>query len=132
MTTRRLILDLSQPLPLELFADPIDAAIVLSLFSDARAPDSEALPDPRGWWGDALAEHAGDTWGGQLWLLARRAKNVPETLRRAEDYARDALKWMVADGVSSTLAVAASDLGNETMLLAITLDGITINLEVSP
>ncbi|MTD32419.1 hypothetical protein GKE73_01290 [Paludibacterium sp. dN 18-1] len=61
MTTRRLCLDLSKPLPLELFADPIDAAIVLSLFSDSRAPATEKRIDPRGWWGDALAEQPGDT-----------------------------------------------------------------------
>ncbi|WP_230368830.1 phage GP46 family protein [Paludibacterium denitrificans] len=69
--------------------------------------------------------------GSRLWLLASRAKNVPETLRNAENDAKESLKWMVDDGVTSTLTVSASDLGNETLRLAITIDGITLNLEIT-
>ena len=70
----RITLDLSQPLPLALFADPIDSAIVLSLFCDARALAEDRQPDPRGWWGDALAGQPFDRWGSRLWLLAQRAR----------------------------------------------------------
>ncbi|WP_029770710.1 phage GP46 family protein [Pseudogulbenkiania sp. MAI-1] len=124
----RLLIDLAEPLPLELFADPIDAAIVLSLFCDARALPQDQQGDPRGWWGDALASQSGDRWGGRLWLLARRAKNVPETLRLAEDYTREALQWLLDDQVASAIDVTASALSSEAMKLAITIDDKTLEV----
>lgn len=128
--TTTLTIDLTQPLPLEIFADPLASAIILSLFCDARASPTDKQSDPRGWWGDALAANLNDIWGSRLWLLMSRAKAISETLRSAEEYATAALAWMVSDGIASSLAVSASDLGNETMLLAINLGEITYNLEV--
>ncbi|OQS32464.1 phage GP46 family protein [Chromobacterium haemolyticum] len=129
--SRRLVIDLSAPLPLALFADPIDSAIVLSLFCDARALAEDRQPDPRGWWGDALAGQPFDRWGSRLWLLAQRAKDVPATLRDAEFYAGEALTWMLDDGVAQSLKVTAHSAGNETLLLSIVIDGREIQLEVS-
>lgn len=127
MTTRKILIDLTEPLPLALLADPVDGAIVLSLFCDAR--DDAANPaDPRGWWGDALS--AGDRWGGRLWTLARRAKHTTETLRQAEDLAREALRWLLDDNEANTLSVNASAAPNETLLLAIAIDGQRIDLEI--
>lgn len=123
-----LVIDLAEPLPLELFADPIDAAILLSLFCDARALPQDLQDDPRGWWGDALASQSGDRWGGRLWLLASRAKNVPETLRLAEDYAREALQWLLDDQVASEINVTASAMSSEKLKLAITIDDKTLEL----
>ncbi|OWY40076.1 hypothetical protein CEK28_04895 [Xenophilus sp. AP218F] len=130
MTTRKLAIDLSAPLPLTLFADPIDSAIVLSLFCDARALPEDKQADPRGWWGDVLADQPYDRWGSRLWLLASRAKNVPQTLRDAEHYAREALQWMLDDGAARSLDVRASAVGNETLLLSIVMDGNAVELEV--
>ncbi|AUH51212.1 hypothetical protein CXB49_10520 [Chromobacterium sp. ATCC 53434] len=129
--SRRLVIDLSAPLPLALFADPIDSAIVLSLFCDARALPDDRQADPRGWWGDVLADVPYDRWGSRLWLLAQRAKNTPQTLRDAAHYAREALQWMVDDGVARSLDVSARAAGDETLLLTIALDGSAINLEVT-
>ncbi len=127
MTTRKILIDLTEPLPLALLADPVDGAIVLSLFCDAR--DDAANPtDPRGWWGDALSD--GDRWGGRLWTLARRAKHTTETLRQAEDLAREALRWLLDDNEANTLSVSASAAANETLLLAIAIDGQRIDLEI--
>lgn len=131
MTTRKILIDLTEPLPLALLADPVDGAIVLSLFCDAR--DDAANPaDPRGWWGDALSDskHPGDRWGGRLWTLARRAKHTTETLRQAEDLAREALRWLLDDNEATTLSVQASAAPNETLLLAIAIDGQRIDLEI--
>lgn len=108
-----LVIDLAEPLPLELFADPIDAAILLSLFCDARALPQDLQDDPRGWWGDELAS---------------RAKNVPATLRLAEDYTREALQWLLDDQVASSIDVTASALSSEMMKLAITIDDKTLEL----
>ena len=41
-----------------------------------------------------------------LWLLARE-KRTPAVLARAELYVREALQWLVDDGVASAIAVAA-------------------------
>jgi len=81
--------------------------VVTSLFTDARAEQREVESgegDLRGWWGDAL--EAGEIWGGKLWLLDR-LKTLNENLRRAEDFARGSLNWMLQDGVASVIRVSA-------------------------
>ena len=57
------------------------SAILLSLFSDARAQPGDVAEDedPRGYWGDALTE--GDRFGSRLWLLERSKQ--PPTSRYA-------------------------------------------------
>ncbi len=93
--------------------DGLETAIVVSLFTDRLAAEGDELPpqadgavDRRGWWGDSYAELAGDRIGSRLWLLAR-AKQVPATLRLAEQYAAEALQWLVDDGVASAVTTAA-------------------------
>lgn len=95
-------------------------AIMISLFSDARAPDEADLPeagqDRRGWWGDVLAGDAGpqagsaadaNRIGSLLWLLAR-SKVTPQVLAQASQYAEEALAWLVRDGVARAVRVTAS------------------------
>lgn len=127
MIIRRVVVDLTEPLPLAVLADPVDGAIILSLFCDAR--DDTANPfDPRGWWGDALSD--GDRWGGRLWTLASRAKRTADTMRTAEELASEALLWLVKDGDAGAVSVASSAPDAETLLLAITIDGQRIDLEI--
>jgi phage gp46-like protein len=80
----------------------MDTAIILSLFCDARADEDDVLPFPgadrRGWWGDAYAAVPGDVVGSKLWLLSRSGASQ-QTATRAQQYAEDALAWMVTDGV---------------------------------
>jgi phage gp46-like protein len=82
--------------------------IVISLFTDRQAQPDDALPDtsgdPRGWWGDLDATVP---IGSRLWLL-ERAKQTNETLQRANDYVKEALQWLIDDGV-----VAAFDILTE-------------------
>lgn len=119
-----------QSITLAQMADPLIAAILISLFSDARLPDGVAADslkdDPRGWWGDALD---GDSTGSLLWLLAR-TKKTQETLRSAEDYARQSLRWLVDDGIAETLTVVAASSG-EVLTLAIVIDGVVTDIEVT-
>jgi len=108
------------------------AAVVISLFTDARARPEDFLPDDarvpgeaaaygasgadlardrRGWWGDLVpprqaAEMAEHRTGSRFWLLSRE-KQTPETLRRAEEYAREALEWLIADGIARAVQVTA-------------------------
>lgn len=74
------------------------SAVLISIFSDRRAtPDdvvAYGLADARGWWADTATQQL----GSRLWLL-HRAKQWPETLRRASDYISEGLQWLVDDGV---------------------------------
>lgn len=88
--------------------DGLDTAVVMSLFTDARASDDDDIPDgtddKRGWWADAYLDQP---FGSKLWLLSR-AKELPETLLRAEHYAKQALQWLVDDGVAREVTAEAS------------------------
>ncbi|MGE4528578.1 MAG: phage GP46 family protein [Rhodospirillaceae bacterium] len=93
----------------------LQTAVVISWFTDARAPEGVELPegatDRRGWWGDVVAPSNVPTdrpWttGSLLWLLSRE-KQTAETARRARDYAADALAWMTSLGVALSVDVTA-------------------------
>ena len=128
-TVNKIRLDLNQPIPLELHADPITSAIVLSLFCDRRAID-EFGHTRGGWWGDALAEQEGDQWGSARWVN-NRAINTDFYLRREEDADRSALQWLIDDGVCQSVDVQAFDAGHEVMGIRIALDGVNYELEVA-
>lgn len=88
----------------------LETSVMLSLFSDRRAESGDPLPDGeqdrRGWWGDSHPVVEGDRFGSRLWLLAR-AKPTEDTRVRAEEYAREALQWMLDDRVASRVDVTA-------------------------
>lgn len=115
-------------------------AILISLFSDARAPEDAELPergdDRRGWWGDSYATDAGPDAGSArdpqrigslLWLL-RRAKVTSQTLLTARQYAEQALAWLVRDGVASAVRVvteaqfAAGSATSELLAIGVEID----------
>lgn len=82
-------------------------AIMVSLFSDGRAPDGFELPegedDPRGWWPDTPE----DRFGSLLWTLARE-KATPEVAARARETARRALAWLEDEEIAERVEVTAS------------------------
>ena len=87
----------------------IHTAVLLSLFTDRRAEDDDKPPsgddtDRRGWWGDQFAVVEGDRYGSRLWLLDRE-KITNELARRAEEYVREALAWMIEDRVAVSIDV---------------------------
>jgi phage gp46-like protein len=93
----------------DILTDPgLETAVVISLFSDNRAGEHDELPatetDRRGWWGSGLE---GEEIGSKLWLLCRE-KQMQSVVRRAEEYARTALKWLVTDKVARTVNVTGS------------------------
>lgn len=95
----------------DLEGDPgLKTAVIVSLFTDARAASDDELPpgetDRRGWWGDLLAGGDGDRIGSRFWLLARE-KQLPEVLAKAEEYAAEALQWLVDDGIAKAVEVSA-------------------------
>lgn len=95
----------------------LQTAVLLSLFSDARADTDDVVPDgtddPRGWWGDP-------DLGSKLWLRMR-AKRTPQLLPLVVDDVRTALKWLIDDHVVGSIDVsaewtAASTLGCQVVL----------------
>ena len=88
--------------------DGLETAVILSLFSDARAKDDDALPlgqtDRRGWWADAYPAADDDRFGSRLWLL-RAAKQLQQSLNTSKQYAEEALAWLIADGVARSVDV---------------------------
>lgn len=94
-----------------LSTDPgLETAVVISLFTDRRAENDDTLPDwsgdRRGWWADVYSEYENDRIGSRLWQLARE-KTMPSVLERAKEYAREALTWMIEDGLVAELLVEA-------------------------
>ena len=75
-------------------------------------------PDRQGWWGDTFAVVDGDRIGSRLWLLQRQ-KVLPATLKRAEAYAREALKWLTDDAVVSRIEVTAERGGVDQLTLSV-------------
>jgi phage gp46-like protein len=104
-----------------LSGDDLVTATLISLFTDRSATPTDKLPDGttdrRGWWGDIAQT---PPIGSRLWLLAR-AKLMPATAAIAKGYVRDALQWLIDDGVASSIDVAASILLPRTLAVTLTI-----------
>lgn len=107
--------------------DPLHRAVVISLFTWARASDSDPVDDGElhGYWGDSFPDTAGDRIGSKLWLLRRRTL-TDATVRDALSYARDALVWMTADEVVDRVDVLAERKGADriNMRVVLSADGV--------
>lgn len=99
------------------------SAVIVSLFTDRRAAADDELPagdgDRRGWWADAWPEIDGDLIGSRLWLL-RRSKQIADVPSKAQEYAEEALAWMIDDGIATAIAVEAEQV--DTGLLGIRVE----------
>lgn len=98
----------------------LTTAVLLSLFTDRRGEDDDQPPsgdprDRRGWWADEFADTEGDRFGSRLWLLDR-AKRTRETARRAEEYVREALAWMIEDRVVASIDVEVEATGRALLI----------------
>ena len=90
--------------------DGLDTAVALSLWTDRLANEDDELPandgSRRGWWGDAflprLTNGNPDRIGSRLWLLARALQTL-QTAQLAQAYCQEALRWMVDDGVATSV-----------------------------
>ena len=107
----------------------MSTAVILSLFTDRRAGIDDTLPlrqtDRRGWVGDefvgaglglgagigsglgsSLGSSSNDAWGSGLWLLAA-GKATANVLELARFSAREALAWLLRDGIASRIDCTA-------------------------
>lgn len=106
--------------------DGLQTAIIISLFTDARANDDDKLPmgmtDRRGWLGDDFGaggiNAAQDVYGSRLWLFYQ-GKVQPDVLEGARFAAEQSLQWMLRDGVASRIEVSAQWVGERGDRLAV-------------
>lgn len=98
------------------------SAVIDSLFTDRRADADDDVPDGttdrRGSWMDNYADVSGDQMGSRLWLL-HRATTLPAVLVEAEQYAREALAWMIDDGVAHAVTVTAERVNGHVLGLRV-------------
>lgn len=116
-------------------ADDADlrTAVIVSLFTDRLAKADDRLPDDttqrRGWWADSDAD---GLIGSRLWLLCRE-KRTEQTRQRAIEYCKEALQWLIDDGVARAVEVEAQWNGIDRLDLLVTVsrnDGRAIELRL--
>lgn len=110
--------------------DGFDSAIWVSLFTDARAPESivRKPEDRRGWIGNLASPVENRDLGGLLWLTDQRRLNQ-DTLNEVVDYARQSLNWFVEDSIAKSITVSGEIIPLQGIRLAIiikTPDGNTV------
>jgi phage gp46-like protein len=95
----------------------LKSAVIVSLYTDRRADADDAIPDGtddrRGWWAEPQI-------GSRLWLLARE-KETADVLARAQEYAREALAWLVEDGAAAAVEVSAAWVRRGVLGLTVTI-----------
>jgi phage gp46-like protein len=86
--------------------DDLATAVLISLFTDRLALPSDPTTDGdrRGWWGDTGGDSTQYPIGSRLWLLDR-VKGPEDVPQRAQDYAAEALQWLIDDGVVASFNI---------------------------
>lgn len=99
----------------------LETACLVSLFSDALAtPDfvpTDGTTDRRGWWADYYGDQP---LGTNLWQLDR-AKTTRANLGLAQSTTRQALQWLIDDGVVADIIVNTQWVTRSMMGIAVAL-----------
>nr|DAF65141.1 MAG TPA: hypothetical protein [Myoviridae sp. ct2AC8] len=121
------IIDINN-LDIETVSDELLQAILIAVFTDARAADDE-LPEyvkgsRGGWFGDKVetiinGKQTSFSWGSKLWML-KRAKMTEDEAGLAELLIQDSLTPLNNAGVIDENTVTVKKSGN-TLILTITL-----------
>lgn len=116
--------------------DPLETAVLISLLTDRLVTPAE-VPEGTsrgGWWGSAFPYVAGDVEGSRLWSLLVRGRDDRVALLAAADHAREALAWLLEDGLADAVSAAAErlDSGRIALDVTITVSGVgrTLRYEV--
>lgn len=99
--------------------NPLVRALIISLFSWRRANPDDDVDDVMGWWADTYNQD-GDLTGSRLWELLRQ-KITQTALAAAGEYCREALEWLVADGVASEVTATAERSGFDQVDIVVTV-----------
>lgn len=96
----------------------LESALDISILGEARANESEIIipQNRRGWWGSAIL---GYEQGSKLWLLSQ-ARKTEENRILSEQYAYQALQWMLDDNIAKEITVN-SEFTSEGILIKIKL-----------
>lgn len=96
-------------------------AIEVSLFSDARASESQvSVPQyRRGWIGDVATPIDGQNYGSLLWLV-EQARLTQRTLNDCITFARQSLQWMIDQEIATDVQVEGSIIPSQGIELKIT------------
>jgi len=98
--------------------DDLQSAIYISLFTDRRAREDDSYDgdDRKGWWGDSGADYQ---IGSRIWLL-RRSKLSTAVANSAASYAKEALQWLIDDGVIASVSITTQIVYPSRLYMAIT------------
>lgn len=111
--------------------DAMDTALIVSIFSDARATAAEVQQAGRrrGWIGDVSSDVPERIFGSKLWLL-EQSPLTSVTESQARDYVAQSLAWLVEDGAATDVSVDSNvSGGNIDLAIDITaVDGVTSSL----
>lgn len=92
--------------------DGLDTAILVSMFVDKRAAESE-VPEAslrRGWIGNEQNADPNYELGSKLWLLYQ-SRSTREILNRSIDLLKGALLWMIEDSLVKDISVSGTRSG---------------------
>lgn len=103
-------------------ADSFDTAIVVSLFTHARADPSEvALPERRrGWAGNEYTP--GFEIGSTLWVPLEQGRLRRTELNAIEDGAREGLAWFVEQGLAVRISGVRATITAAGAVLELTIE----------
>lgn len=87
-----------------LSGDQLDTAILVSMFTDARAASYEIVRPGlrRGWVGDLELDDE-ESYGSKLWLLEQE-RLTPIIVSKAADVLKSCLSWMISDRIAMSIA----------------------------
>lgn len=102
--------------------DGFETAIIISLFTDARAPSSvvQSPSRRRGWVGNILTAESGLELGSRLWTF-EQARLTDSTLNDISVAAQESLQWMVQRKQAKSVSASAERTG---------LRNVTINVSI--
>jgi len=91
----------------------LETAVLISLFTDQRVSKGQVPSgqiSQRGWWADEFLGD-GDAIGSKLWTVTDRGKANQATAVVIQTRAKQALEWMIEDGVAESVDVTAQRVG---------------------
>ena len=105
--------------------DGFDTALNLSMLTYGRAPASRVVKpeNRRGWLGNTVSPVIGRNIGSLMWLLNQRRLRQA-TLNEAISFSREALNWIVEDGLAQKIEVTGTIIPQTGIQLAITITAL--------
>lgn len=103
-----------------------ETSIIVSLFTDQRAPSSsvQSAERRRGWVGNILTADIGRSLGSLLWLYDQ-SRLTREIMNKVEIEAENCLSWMVEDNIAREVTARVTQ--SQKRGIVVEIDIITID-----